>query len=238
MSPRGKAIVVAAAVVVVVILVGTFIGRRGGGGSSTIETDDAVSTLQQLLDGVDHDTKLAACPFGPMSSIVGDLGDDIEFTSTPVESTPMIRKGDETEVDQVLCSASTPDDRLRTGRSLYVYASPVPTGSYSTYLTTLLDGAKVKVEDPRKHAGGTIYAWCVTPSAEFRGGCGADWVADGGGVVFGMQIAGGEITASQISGALEHELPSMVQRFGTDAPSSSVPATGSVSVVSSPETIG
>ncbi|MFT3852518.1 MAG: hypothetical protein QM733_07265 [Ilumatobacteraceae bacterium] len=223
LSPRAKAIVIATVIVVVVVLVGTFIGRRGGGSSSTIATDDAVSTLQQLLDGVDSDTQLATCPFGPMSSIVGDLGDDISFASTPVESTPMIVKGSDTEVDQVLCSAATPDDRLRTGRSLYVYATPVPTDSYSKYLTALLDGAKVKLEDPRKHAGGTIYSWCVTPSTEFRGGCGADWVADGGGVVFGMQIAGGEITASQISAALEHELPSMVQRFGTDVPSSSVP---------------
>ena len=43
-----------------------------------------------------------------------------------------------------------------------------------------------------------------------------------------MQVAGGEITAAEVSTALEHELPSMVERFGTERPVSSVPATGSV----------
>ena len=100
-------------------------------------------------------------------------------------------------------------DRLRTGRTLYVYATPVPKGSYTDYLsTTLLDGAKAELGRPRKYAGGTIYAWCVTPSATFQGGCGADWVANEASVVFGMQVAGGEITAAEVSAALEHELPS------------------------------
>ena len=182
------------------------IGRRSSGGSSTIETDDAVSALQSMLDGVDRDTALDACPFGTVRSIAGDVSDDVTFPATPVEATPMILMGDETRVDEVLCAAGTPDDRLRAGRTLYVYATPVPTGSYSDYLTTLLDGAKVKLEAPRKHAGGTIYAWCTTPSDDFRGGCGADWVAADGGVVFGMEVAGGEITAAQVTSALEHEL--------------------------------
>ena len=68
----------------------------------------------------------------------------------------------------------------------------------------------------------------MTPSATFKGACGADWVADESSVVFGMQVAGGEITAAEVSTALEHELPSMVERFGTERPVSSVPATGSV----------
>jgi len=228
LSSRTKAIGFAVVVVVIVVLAGTFIGRDSGGGSSKIETDAAVSTLQELLDGVSRDTELPNCPFGSMSAIVGDLGDDIEFPSTPVESTPMIVKGDDTRVDEVRCTTSTPDDRVHTGRTLFVYATPVPSASYDKYLDTLLDGAKVKVEAPRQHAGGTIHAWCVEPSADFRGGCGADWVADGGGVVFGMQVAGGEITAADVTAALEHELPSMVERFGTEAPVSSVPATGVV----------
>jgi len=58
---------------------------------------------------------------------------------------------------------------------------------------TLFDGAKVKLEDPVKHAGGTIYAYCLTPSADVKGGCGADWVAGDGSVVFGLQVSGGDV---------------------------------------------
>lgn len=237
---RTKAIVVAAAIVVVVIVAGTIIGRRSSDEPSTIKTDDAVSTLQSMLDGVERNTTLSACPFGSISSIVGDLDESVTFPTTPVSATPMIVKGDDTDVDEVLCAASTPDDRLRTGRSIYVYATPAPTGSYSDYLTARLDGAKAKLDDPRKHAGGTIYTWCVTPSADFRGGCGADWVADGGGVVFGLQIVGGEITATQVADALEHELPAMVERFGTDAPVSSTPGSAPMSTPAStaPTTTG
>jgi len=135
----------------------------------------------------------------------------------------MIVKGDDTRVDEVRCTTSTPDDRVRTGRTLFVYATPAPSDSYDTYLDALLDGAKAKVEAPRQHAGGTVHAWCVEPSADFRSGCGADWVADGGGVVFGLEVAGGQVTAADVTAALEHELPSMVERFGTEAPVSSRP---------------
>jgi hypothetical protein len=229
LSPRTWAIVVAVAIVAVVILVGTLISRGSSDETTAIKTDAAVSTLQSLLDGVDRDTALGACPFGSVRSIAADVGDRVPISPAPIDAEAMIVKGDQSAVDEVLCSAGTPDDRLRTGRTLYVYATPVPKGSYTDYLsTTLLDGAKVKLEDPRKYANGTIYAWCVTPSEAFKAGCGADWVANESSVVFGMQVAGGEITAADVSAALEHELPSMVERFGTDVPTSSVPATGVV----------
>ena len=228
LSPRTWAIVIAVVVVAVVILVGTVIGRDSSGDSSTIKTDDAVSTLQSLLDGVDRDTSLGSCPFGSASSIARDIGGDVEFSSTPNDAVPMIIKGDESSVDEVLCTASTPDDRLRTSRTIYVYATPVPKGSYTDYLSnTLLAGAKVKLEDPIKHAGGTIDSWCTTPTAVIKGSCGADWVASDGSVVFGIQVAGGEITAKQVVAALQHELPAMVDRFGADAPTAgSVPSSG------------
>ncbi len=240
MSPRTWAILLAVGVVLVIIVIGTIIGRGSSDGATTIKTDAAVSTLQSLLDGVQRDTALGSCPFGPVTAIVHDVSDDVAFASTPDEAPAMIVKGDATAVDTVLCAASTPDDRLHTSRTMYVYATPVPKGSYTDYLTsTLLDGAKVKLADPHKYAGGTIYAWCTTPTADIKGGCGADWVAGDATVVFGMQVAGGEVTADQVTAALQHQLPALVERFGTDAPSSaSVPtsatpdeSTGSSGVV-------
>jgi hypothetical protein len=144
----------------------------------------------------------------------------------------MIHKGNASGVDEVLCSASTPDDRLRASRTMYVYATPVPKGSYTDYLTKVLfDGAKVKLEDPVKHAGGTIYAYCLTPTADIKGGCGADWVAGDGSVVFGMQVSGGEVDAKQVTAALQHELATIVQRFGSDsATAASTPDTTGTSV--------
>ena len=124
------------------------------------------------------------------------------------------------------CSVSTADDRVHASRTMYVYATPVPKGSYTDYLTkTLFDGAKVKLEDPVKHAGGTIYAYCLTPTADVKGGCGADWVAGDGSVVFGLQLSGGDVTAKQVTAALQHELATIVERFGSDATTSSTPST-------------
>src|ERR1700712_2697814 len=63
LSPRAWAIVIA--VVVVVLIVGALAGNGDKKKASTIKTDSAVSTLQSLLDGVDKDTDLSTCPFGP-----------------------------------------------------------------------------------------------------------------------------------------------------------------------------
>src|SRR4051812_40384091 len=114
LSPRTWAIVVAVAIVVVVILVGTLISRGSSDETTTIKTDAAVSTLQSLLDGVDRDTALDACPFGSVRSIAADVGDRVPISPTPTDAQAMIVKGDETAVDGVLCSAGSPDDRLRT----------------------------------------------------------------------------------------------------------------------------
>src|SRR6185312_9970995 len=93
---------------------------------------------------------------------------------------------------------------------------------------TLFDGAKVKLEEPVKHAGGTIYAYCITPSADVKGGCGADWVAGDASVVFGLQVSGGEVTAKQVTAALQHELATIVERFGSDVRTASSVPVGTV----------
>jgi len=239
LSGRAWAIIIAAIVILVVVIVGTLISRDSHDKESSIKTDAAVSTLQSLLDGVQHDTVLGTCPFGSMSSIVGDVRGDLTFPATPTESTPMIHKADASAVDEVRCSVSTADDRVHASRTMYVYATPVPKGSYTDYLTkTLFDGAKVKLEDPVKHAGGTIYAYCLTPSADVKGGCGADWVAGDGSVVFGLQVSGGDVTAKQVTAALQHELATIVERFGSDATTSSTPSTDSTDSTGSTDPSG
>ncbi|MCU1504633.1 MAG: hypothetical protein JWM12_3987, partial [Ilumatobacteraceae bacterium] len=135
--------------------------------------------------------------------------------------------GGKDSVDEVLCSASTADDRIHPTQSMYVYATPAPKGSYTDYLTkTLLADAEVKLEDPVKFGGGTVYAWCVTPAPDSKGGCGADWVAGDNKLVLGMQLANDSVTAKQITAALEHELETLANRLGGDqATGTTVPGT-------------
>src|SRR4051794_35620911 len=90
LSSRAWAIIIAAIVVLLVVIIGTLIGRSSHDKESSIKTDAAVSTLQSLLDGVQHDTVLGACPFGSMSPIVDDVRGDVSFPTTPDESVPMI----------------------------------------------------------------------------------------------------------------------------------------------------
>ena len=227
LSPRAWAIIIAVLVVVLVLIVGALAGSDSKKQASTIKTDSAVSTLQSLLDGVDKDTNLSTCPFGSVTGIVDDVHDQIKVTGGITNELQKIVVGGKDSVNEVLCSATTPDDRLHLAQSMYVYATPAPKGSYTDYLAkTLLAGAKVKLETPAKYSGGTIYAYCVTPDAQNKGGCGADWVAGDNKLVIGMQLASGTVTAKQITAALQHELATLASRLGGETSSgSSVPDT-------------
>ena len=214
---------------VLVLIVGAVTRDGGKRSAAVIETDRAVTTLQSLLDGVDHDTDLASCPFGTVRSIAGDVHDELPLSTDLTEATHLVVVGDEDAVGEVLCSARTPDDRLRIGEALYVYATPAPTGSYTDYLSkTLLTGAKVELADPVPHGGGTIYTWCVAADTSFKAGCGADWVAGDHRLVLGMQAAGSDVTAKQVDRGAAARARGARARLGGDAPTaSSGPATSS-----------
>ncbi|MEO5724921.1 MAG: hypothetical protein ABIQ39_01905, partial [Ilumatobacteraceae bacterium] len=81
----------------------------------------------------------------------------------------------------------------------------------------LLVGAKVKFENAVAFGGGSIYTYCLTADSDVKAGCGADWVAGDSKLVLGMQATGSEVTARQITQALQHELENLAQRLGDDA---------------------
>ncbi|MEO5899674.1 MAG: hypothetical protein ABIR68_06030, partial [Ilumatobacteraceae bacterium] len=131
LSSRAWAIIIAVLVVVLVLIVGAFAGRSDKKKASTIKTDSAVSTLQALLDGVDKDTALSRCPFGSVTAIVDDVRAEVTVATGLTDSSQKIVVGGKDSVNEVLCAASTPDERLHLAQSMYVYATPAPKGSYT-----------------------------------------------------------------------------------------------------------
>jgi hypothetical protein len=211
--PRTLAIGVAVLIVLVLVVVVVAVVAGGGDDkkASSIKVDGAVTVLTGLLDGVAADTDLAACPFGSIADIAADVKGEVAFRTTVADDLQQVVVGGKNSVNEVLCSASTAEQRIATAQTLYVYATPVPKGSYTDYLSkTLLAGVKSKVEPAVKFAGGSVYAFCVTASAAVKGGCGADWVA----------------------AALQKELPTLVARLGGDASTAGDSTTVSTSTTS------
>ena len=208
---------VLAAVIIGAIVV---LATRGDdkGKPTLIETDRAVATLESLLDGVTSSKELPVCPFGSVSDLVGDLNDELKFPGPTADDIHRIVIDGADSVNELLCSAGTADDRVHVVHTLYVYATPVPKGSYPDYLTKvrLLD-AVVKVESGTRFNGGTIYAYCITGSPDIKAGCGADWVADDSRLVLGLQVTGAAVTANSVTTSLMRELPTMAERLGDQA---------------------
>jgi hypothetical protein len=233
--PRTLAIGVAVLIVLVLVVVVVAVVAGGGDDkkASSIKVDGAVTVLTGLLDGVAADTDLAACPFGSIADIAADVKGEVAFRTTVADDLQQVVVGGKNSVNEVLCSASTAEQRIATAQTLYVYATPVPKGSYTDYLSkTLLAGVKSKVEPAVKFAGGSVYAFCVTASAAVKGGCGADWVAADSKLVIGLQVDTETVTAAQASAALQKELPTLVARLGGDASTAGDSTTVSTSTTS------